>query len=202
MSDCRHDPAAGPCEHDNESWCSIEGQSPWPGGGQVAFKDNFVPRGCLYLLVRYLKQCFGAEFFLCSVDCLIISLTTKIIRVAVNRKCSSPTYSPTLNCCRDIFSNSFFYVLFFRLVSRFLYKKSFNQGTWTLFISRRLIHFQNCQAVSPREWNVGYSCARDTLEMLFKFFFSINIIYHHLFLQGIFPASYIYLKPCRIDNEG
>lgn len=114
-------------------------------------KENFVRWWCLYLLVRYLKQGLGAEFFLCSVDCLIISLTTKIIGVAVNRRCSSPSYSPTFKCCRNIFSKSYFSVLFFRLVSRFLYKKSFNQGTWSLFISRCLIHCQNCQAVSLRE---------------------------------------------------
>ena len=125
-------------------------RSSWPSGGQSAFKENFVPRRCLYLLVRCLKQGLGAEFFLCSVDCLIISLTTKIIGVAVNRRCSSPSYSPKFNCCRNIFSKSYFSVLFFRLVSRFLCKKSFNQGTWILFIARHMIDCQNCRGVLPR----------------------------------------------------
>jgi hypothetical protein len=84
----------------------------WPGGDQLAFKENFVPWRCLYLLVRYLKQGVGAEFFPCSVDCLIISLTTKIIGVAVNRRCSRPSNSPAFHCHRNIFSKSYFSVLF------------------------------------------------------------------------------------------
>jgi hypothetical protein len=47
-----------------------------------------------------------------------------------------------------------------------------------------------------------YAC--NTSKIDFRIFFEVkNIISHwHLFLQGIFPASYIHLKPCKIDNEG